>query len=45
MGRQTAADVLAAGGSSVIIGEDPGKVDDTVQTLAKDGRPAASPPT
>jgi len=37
MGRQTAADVVAAGGSAVIIGEDPGKVDDTVQTLAKEG--------
>jgi len=37
MGRQTAADVVAAGGSAVIIGQDPGKVDDTVQTLAKEG--------
>jgi NAD(P)-dependent dehydrogenase (short-subunit alcohol dehydrogenase family) len=37
MGRQTAEDVVATGGSTVIIGEDPGKVDDTVQTLAKDG--------
>ena len=37
MGRQTAEDVVAAGGSAVIIGQDPGKVDDTVQTLAKDG--------
>jgi len=27
MGRQTAADVVAAGGSAVIIGQDPGKVD------------------
>jgi hypothetical protein len=38
-GRQTAADVAAAdgGGSAVIIGLDPGRVDDTVQTLAKDG--------
>jgi hypothetical protein len=40
MGRQTAADVVAAGGSAVIIGQEPGKVEDTVQTLAKDG-PAA----
>ena len=40
MGRQTAADVVAAGGSAVIIGQDPGKVEDTVQALAKDG-PAA----
>src|SRR6266851_4804157 len=38
MGRQTAADVVAAGGSAVIIGQDPGKVEDTVQTLAKDGK-------
>ncbi len=37
MGRQTAADVVAAGGSAVIIGQDSGKVDDTVQTLADDG--------
>jgi NAD(P)-dependent dehydrogenase (short-subunit alcohol dehydrogenase family) len=37
MGRQTAADVVAAGGSAVIIGEDASKVDDTVQTLAKEG--------
>jgi NAD(P)-dependent dehydrogenase (short-subunit alcohol dehydrogenase family) len=37
MGRQTAADVVAAGGSAVIIGQDPGKVDDTIQTLAKEG--------
>ena len=37
IGRQTAADVVAAGGSAVIIGQDPGKVDDTVQTLAKEG--------
>ncbi len=38
MGRQTASDVVAAGGNAVIIGQDPGKVDDTVKTLAKDGR-------
>jgi NAD(P)-dependent dehydrogenase (short-subunit alcohol dehydrogenase family) len=37
MGRQTAADVVAAGGSAVIIGQDSGKVDDTVEALAKDG--------
>jgi NAD(P)-dependent dehydrogenase (short-subunit alcohol dehydrogenase family) len=37
MGRQTAADVVAAGGSAVIIGAEPGKVDETVQALAKDG--------
>jgi NAD(P)-dependent dehydrogenase (short-subunit alcohol dehydrogenase family) len=38
MGRETAADVVAAGGTAVIIGQDPGKVDDTVETLAKDGK-------
>jgi NAD(P)-dependent dehydrogenase (short-subunit alcohol dehydrogenase family) len=38
MGRQTAADVVAAGGTAVIIGQDPAKVDDTVQTLANDGK-------
>jgi NAD(P)-dependent dehydrogenase (short-subunit alcohol dehydrogenase family) len=37
MGRQTAEDVVAAGGSAVIIGQGADKVDDTVQTLAKDG--------
>ena len=37
MGRQTAADVVAAGGSAVIIGEDPARVDETVQTLAEEG--------
>ena len=37
MGRQTAADVVAAGGSAVIIGADSAKVDDSVQALAKDG--------
>jgi NAD(P)-dependent dehydrogenase (short-subunit alcohol dehydrogenase family) len=37
MGRQTAADVVAAGGSAVIIGRDAGRVKDTVQILAEDG--------
>ena len=37
MGKQTAADVAAAGGSVVIIGQDGGKVGDTVQELSKDG--------
>ena len=45
MGRQTAADVVAAGGTAVIIGQHPGKVDDTVKTLARTARPTASPPT
>jgi len=37
MGRQTAEDVVAAGGSAVIIGQEPDRVDDTVKSLAKDG--------
>ena len=37
MGRETASDVVAGGGSAVIIGLDPAKVDDTVKTLGKDG--------
>ncbi len=37
IGRQAAADVVAAGGSAVIIGQEPAKVEDTVKTLAKDG--------
>jgi NAD(P)-dependent dehydrogenase (short-subunit alcohol dehydrogenase family) len=37
MGRRTAEDVVAAGGSAVIIGDDAGKVEDTVRLLAKDG--------
>ena len=37
MGRDTAADVVAAGGSAVIIGQDQDRVDDTVKELAKDG--------
>jgi NAD(P)-dependent dehydrogenase (short-subunit alcohol dehydrogenase family) len=37
MGLQTAADVVAAGGSAVVIAEDPGRVDDAVQALSKDG--------
>jgi NAD(P)-dependent dehydrogenase (short-subunit alcohol dehydrogenase family) len=37
IGRKTAADVVAAGGSAVIIGRDAGRVEDTIQTLVKDG--------
>jgi NAD(P)-dependent dehydrogenase (short-subunit alcohol dehydrogenase family) len=37
MGRQTAADVVAGGGSAVIIGDDQAKVDDTVKELSQDG--------
>src|SRR5262249_54041763 len=38
MGRQTAVDVVAAGGSAVVIGQDPERVDDTVRTLCTDGK-------
>jgi NAD(P)-dependent dehydrogenase (short-subunit alcohol dehydrogenase family) len=38
MGRESAADVVAGGGSAVIIGRDQDKVDDTVATLSKDGQ-------
>jgi len=37
IGRQIAGDVVAAGGSAVIIGQHADRVKDTVQTLAKDG--------
>src|SRR5262245_62126386 len=37
MGRQTACDVVAAGGSAVIIGQDRARVDGTVDALAEDG--------
>ena len=37
MGRQTAVDVVAAGGSAVIIGDGQDKVDETVKALATDG--------
>ena len=38
MGRQTAEDVVAAGGSAVIIGRDQARVDDTVTTLSQNGK-------
>ena len=38
MGRDTASDVVAAGGSAVIIGQDQQRVDDTVKELSKDGK-------
>ena len=38
MGRQTAEDVVAAGGNAVIIGQDPAKVENTVQTLIRNGK-------
>jgi len=37
MGQQTAIDVVAAGGSAVIIGEDQAKVSDTVKMLSESG--------
>jgi NAD(P)-dependent dehydrogenase (short-subunit alcohol dehydrogenase family) len=38
MGHETAADVVAGGGSAVIVGLDQARVDDTVATLSKDGQ-------
>jgi NAD(P)-dependent dehydrogenase (short-subunit alcohol dehydrogenase family) len=38
MGRQSAEDVVAAGGSAVVIGRDQACVDDTVDTLSERGK-------
>jgi NAD(P)-dependent dehydrogenase (short-subunit alcohol dehydrogenase family) len=38
MGRQSAEDVVAAGGSAVIIGRDQARVDDTVDALSERGK-------
>jgi NAD(P)-dependent dehydrogenase (short-subunit alcohol dehydrogenase family) len=38
MGRQSAEDVVAAGGSAVIVGRDEARVDDTVKTLSRHGK-------
>lgn len=38
MGRQTAADVVAGGGSAVIIGRDPDRVDETLMSLSASGK-------
>jgi NAD(P)-dependent dehydrogenase (short-subunit alcohol dehydrogenase family) len=38
MGRQSAEDVVAAGGSAVIIGRDQARVEDTVNTLSQNGK-------
>jgi NAD(P)-dependent dehydrogenase (short-subunit alcohol dehydrogenase family) len=38
MGRETAAEVVAAGGTAVIVGLDEANVDATVKRLAKDGQ-------
>jgi len=37
MGHDSAADVVSGGGSAVIIGRDPARVDETVETLSKEG--------
>ena len=37
MGKSTAADVVAGGGSAVIIGRDQARVDETVAELGKQG--------
>lgn len=37
MGRDSAADVVAGGGSAVIVGRDQARVDEAVATLSKDG--------
>jgi NAD(P)-dependent dehydrogenase (short-subunit alcohol dehydrogenase family) len=37
MGRDTAADVVAGGGSAVVIGQEQDRVNDTVKELGKDG--------
>jgi NAD(P)-dependent dehydrogenase (short-subunit alcohol dehydrogenase family) len=38
MGRQSAADVVSAGGSAVIIGRDQARVEDTVNLLSQSGK-------
>src|SRR5580704_11096175 len=38
MGRQSAADVVAAGGSAVVIGLDDGRVNDTAAELSRNGK-------
>jgi NAD(P)-dependent dehydrogenase (short-subunit alcohol dehydrogenase family) len=38
MGRQTAADVVAGGGSAVVVGRNPDLVDETVMTLSGTGK-------
>ena len=37
IGRESAADVVAGGGSAVIVGREQNRVDETVATLSKDG--------
>jgi NAD(P)-dependent dehydrogenase (short-subunit alcohol dehydrogenase family) len=38
MGRQTALDVVAAGGTAVIIGRNPSRVEETVDTISQNGK-------
>jgi NAD(P)-dependent dehydrogenase (short-subunit alcohol dehydrogenase family) len=38
MGRQSAEDIVAAGGSAVIIGRDQARVEDTVSALSRNGK-------
>jgi NAD(P)-dependent dehydrogenase (short-subunit alcohol dehydrogenase family) len=38
MGRQTALDVVAAGGTAVIIGRNPSRVEETVDTISRNGK-------
>ena len=45
MGRQTAADVVAAGGSAVIIGQEPARSTTPCRPWPRRARPTASPPT
>ncbi|MGY2700727.1 MULTISPECIES: SDR family NAD(P)-dependent oxidoreductase [unclassified Nocardioides] len=38
MGRQTAIDVVAGGGTAVIVGRNPSRVDETVETISQKGK-------
>src|SRR4051812_21002971 len=38
MGRDVAADVVAGGGTAVIVGREQSRVDDTVAALSRDGK-------
>lgn len=38
MGRQSAIDVVAGGGTAVIIGRDPNRVEETVDTISQNGK-------
>jgi hypothetical protein len=45
MGKENAADVVAEGGSVVIVGRDKGRVDETVAELSNRAKPSGSPLT